>query len=393
LVDIKEKKDCCGCRACELICQQKAIKMKEDFKGFKYPVIDYSLCNKCGLCDDVCAFNDNYKNNGNNPKIYAVKNKDEEIRKTSTSGGMFVAISDCVLQNDGVVYGVGYGKKLYVRHSRAEEKEKRDTFKGSKYVQSDIGDTFLRVKKDVMERRQVLFTGTPCQVGALNNFLRNDYDNLLTVDIICHGTPSNKIWREYLDLVEKVNKNKVLNVNFRDKTMGWHSPKARINFEKARVKNDKIIGEQSFFQLYFSNSILMPACHNCHYSNYKRPSDITIADFWGIERSMAEYDDNKGISLVFINSTKGSSFFNNIKEKIEIRESSKENCEQINLLRPTPQNEISNKLWNDYEKKGIKYIMLKYTQYSCMRTLYRQVILKVKIHLYNLIHFGEKKVH
>jgi len=376
MVDSKDKNNCCGCRACEHICPKNAIQMNEDIKGFKYPKIDHSLCNKCGLCDTICAFNNNYRNHGDNPTVYAVKNKDENIRATSTSGGMFVAISDEIIKNGGVVYGVNYGEKLYVCHQRAETKEQRDQFKGSKYIQSDLGDTFLKVKQDLEDDRMVLFTGTPCQVASLNNFLKKDFENLLTVDIICHGTPSNKIWREYLDIIEKINKIEIIYVNFRDKSIGWHQPKVKI--ESLNKSKKEIIGEKSFFQLFVKNYILMPACYNCYFANFKRPGDITIGDFWGIERTMSEFDDNKGVSLVMVNSKKGNLFIDKIKDNIEMQISSKENCMHGTLQCASPKNKDTDKLWNDYEKYGLRYIIFKYTDYSNLRTFIKKVINKIK---------------
>jgi len=376
MVNEKEKKDCCGCRACELACPKKAITMVEDEKGFWYPVIDESLCDQCGICDQVCGFVDGYKNHGDNPEVLAVKNIDEEVRKTSTSGGMFVAISDEVLQQDGVVYGAGYGEDLSVRHKRAETEEQRDEFKGSKYVQSDLGDTFLQVRRDLQNGRKVLFTGTPCQVSALTSFLRKDYHNLFTVDVLCHGTPSNKLWQEHLAVIEKVNKSRVIHVNFRDKTIGWHQPRTKIVFQEKII--GKIKGEQSYFQLFNPNYMLMPACHNCKFRNFARPSDMTIADFWGIEKSMPEFDDNKGVSLVLVNSDKGKTFLKNIQDKMVIKRSAKEHCALDQIIEPVPKNKKSDQFWREYQKHGMEYVLIKYTEFSDVRTFFRKAFRKIK---------------
>lgn len=375
MVDDKEKKDCCGCRACEQICPKHAIEMVEDEKGFRYPQIDYDLCNKCGLCDDVCAFDENYKNFGDDPGVYAVKNKDEAVRSTSTSGGMFTAISDEILEDGGIVYGAGYKDRLYVCHKRAETKQQRDEFKGSKYVQSDTGNSFTQVKKDMDDGLKVLFTGTPCQVAALNSFLRRDYPNLLTVDFICHGTPSNKLWQDYLDVIENSMKNKVVHAEFRNKDAGWHIPRIKLHLKEKCKK--RIKGEQSYLQLFYSNYVLMPSCFNCQYTSFNRTGDITIGDFWGIEKTMSDFDDNRGISLVLANSEKGRRLFESIKPGLIVRESCKENCLQEQLERPAPIDDKMPQFRDDYLKRDMLYIMVRYTEYSEIRTFFKKAIRKI----------------
>ncbi len=350
--------------------------MVEDDKGFIYPVIDYKACNKCGLCDKVCAFDENYKGFGDKPCVYAVKNKDDVVRGSSTSGGMFVAISDKILEHGGVVYGAGFNDRLYVCHKRAATKEERDEFKGSKYVQSNMGDNFVQVKKDLKNNLKVLFTGTPCQVSALNSFLKRDYNNLLTVDFICHGVPSNKIWQDFLGVIEKNTSNEVVGVEFRNKDTGWHRPKTKLHLKRECTK--KIKGEQSYFQLFLPNYMLMPACHNCKYTNFNRVSDITIADFWGIERTMPEFDDDKGISLVLVNSNKGSTLFETVRGGLEVRESNKQDCFQRNIGSPPPRHRNSDIFWRDYHKRGMRYVMVKYTDYGVVKTFMMKVIRKIK---------------
>ena len=376
MVDDKEKKDCCGCRACEQICPKQAIEMVEDEKGFRYPKIDYDLCSKCGLCDKVCAFDENYKNFGDDPSVYAVKNRDEEVRSTSTSGGMFYAISDFILEQGGVVYGAGFKDRLYVCHKRAETKQERDEFKGSKYVQSDIGRSFILVKRDLDNGLKVLFTGTPCQVVALKSFLRRDYDNLTTVDFVCHGTPSNKLWQEYLDVIEKDTRNSVVHAEFRNKDAGWHIPRTKLHLKEKGKK--RIKGEQSYLRLFYSNCFLMPSCYNCKFTNFNRASDITIGDFWGIEKSMPDFDDNRGISLVLVNSEKGRCLFESIKTGLIVRESCKENCLQEQLESPAVNDKNAVHFWDNYQKRRMRYVMTKYTEYSEIRTFFKKTVRKIR---------------
>jgi coenzyme F420-reducing hydrogenase beta subunit len=350
--------------------------MAKDEKGFAYPAIDYGLCNKCGLCDRICAFKDDYSAYGDNPAIYAVKNKDEDVRKNSTSGGMFAAISDKVLQDGGTVYGAGYTHRLCVCHKRAATKKERDEFMGSKYVQSDIGDSFARVKEDLDANLGVLFTGAPCQVVALKSFLRRDYQKLFTLDLVCHGVPSDKLWQDFLDVIEEDTKDRVVHAEFRNKDAGWHRPMTKLFLERGGIR--RIKGEQSFFQLFVVNYMLMPACHNCKFSNFRRSSDITLGDFWGIERTMPDFDDDKGVSLVLVNSERGKTMFKDVACSLDIRQSSKKDCLQRNLQAPPPRHRDSDKFWRDYHKGGMRRVMKRYSDYSDIRTFCRKVVRRLR---------------
>ncbi|MEF9940574.1 MAG: Coenzyme F420 hydrogenase/dehydrogenase, beta subunit C-terminal domain [Clostridium sp.] len=375
MVDKKEENNCCGCRSCEQACPQQAITMIENEKGFRFPHINYSLCTKCGLCDVVCGFTENYPNHGDAPQIYAVKNKDTNIRMTSTSGGIFVAISDYILDHSGVVYGVGYGTDLYVCHKRAETKAERDEFKGSKYVQSDTLNTYTSAKKDLDSGRLVLYTGTPCQISGLKAFLRKDYEKLITVDLLCHGTPSNKSWRDFLNVIEQDNHTKIVGAEFRNKSKGWHTP---VTLLKSNDNLHRIKGSQSYFQLFNPNYMLMPACYNCKFKKYEKCSDITIADFWGIERSLPEIDDNKGVSLVLINSPKGTDIFEKVSKNLDIFVRGKEHCAEDQIIKMCEKNPKYDEFWENYQKHGMRYVMLKYTEYSSIRTFIKKAIRKIK---------------
>ena len=225
MIQIKDKADCCGCTACASICPKDAITMEPDTLGFKYPKVDLDKCIDCGLCEKVCAFNDNYDKSLNlkEPEIYAARHKDIHEIETSRSGAAFIAISDYILENGGIVYGVGYKDHFRVAHKRATTKEERNEFKGSKYVQSDLDGIFRQVKEDLKQGNTVLFSGTPCQTAGLNSYIGKKLrENLVLVDIVCHGVPSPYIWRDYLAYIEKKYKNEVVKVDFRDKSrIGW----------------------------------------------------------------------------------------------------------------------------------------------------------------------------
>lgn len=234
MITIKNPADCCGCTACASICAHDAIIMKPDALGFLYPEVDKEKCTDCGLCEKVCAFHDNYDKTLNLPKpdAYAARHKDMHEVETSRSGAAFIAISDYIIEQGGVVYGAGYADHFRVVHKRATTKEERDEFKGSKYVQSDLTEIFRQVKKDLKSGKTVLFSGTPCQTAGLHSYVGKKLrENLVLVDIVCHGVPSPYVWRDYLAYLEKKHGAEICYVNFRDKEMfGWKAHKETFKF-------------------------------------------------------------------------------------------------------------------------------------------------------------------
>lgn len=359
------KNNCYGCIACKNICPSNAIKMLADGEGFLYPKIDPALCCNCGKCKDVCPLyeiemcQEEYKQ-----RIYAVKHKEEAIRLSSTSGGMFTALSDAILESNGVVYGAILDENLKVCHHRAITKEKRDEMKGSKYVQSDIGEIYKAVKSDLLNEKQVLFTGTPCQIAGLRNYLNHtDIINLILCDIICHGVPSNTLWTEYVKFVEKEKKASLKMHFFRTKINGWHATTTRNLYYNGKEDSRSILS-QIHMSLFLNNLILRPCCYTCKFSSFSRNSDITLGDFWGIEKSMPEFDDNKGISLVLINTLKGSTIFDNIQDKLEVRESNSTNCLQHNLIKATIYPSQREQFWKEYAEYGYEYVTKKYARYT-----------------------------
>jgi len=235
MIDIRNPQDCCGCTACASVCVHDAIKMTPDALGFLYPIVDKEKCVDCGLCEKICAFNDDYDRSMNlpSPDVYGVRHKDMEEIMKSRSGAMFVAISDYVLEHGGVVYGVGYEDHFRVVHKRATTKYERDEFRGSKYVQSDMKDIFRQVKEDLKHGRTVLFSGTPCQTSGLNSYVGKKLRvNLVLIDIVCHGVPSPYIWRDYLAYLEKKQGDVICEVNFRDKEIfGWRAHHETFKFK------------------------------------------------------------------------------------------------------------------------------------------------------------------
>lgn len=370
MIQIKEKADCCGCSACASICKHDAIMMKPDVMGFLYPVVDESKCVDCGLCDKVCAFNDHYDTSRNlpSPDAYAARHKDISEVETSRSGAAFIAISDYILENGGVVYGAGYTDHFRVVHKRATTKEERDEFKGSKYVQSDLRGVFRQVKKDLKEGLTVLFSGTPCQTAGLDSYIgRNLRKQLILVDIVCHGVPGPNLWRDYIAYLEKKQGDEICLVNFRDKQKyGWAAHHETFKFVKGGGS------KMSFTYLFYQHIMLRPSCGKCHFTNTKRPSDITIADFWGWENTDININkDDKGVSLILVNTEKGREIFDAVKDRMTVIPAKLENCMQPNLQHPS----VFNKEWRmfeaDYERKGFEYVMKKYGDNNLKRKIHK----------------------
>jgi coenzyme F420-reducing hydrogenase beta subunit len=356
------KQNCCGCTACKFSCPTSAIEMVEDNEGFLYPIIEQNSCIDCGRCRSVCSFNNNYlKNNDFElPIVLAVKHKNNDIRMSSTSGGVFTALSDYILDNSGVVFGAKFDENKKVIHSKAFTKLERDKFNGSKYVQSDLNDVFKDIKNLIRKNKKVLFSGTPCQCAGLRSFLTNEnVENLVICDIVCHGVPSPLMFKEHIKRLELVKNSVISNYFFRDKILGWHAHNEVAVFKNG--KKEFLTSNMERHKLLFhSHFIMRPSCYECVFTNLNRPSDITMGDFWGIERSMPDFDDNKGVSLILINSLKGKSLFEKIKDKLEYRISNIDDCMQPNLKQPTTKPKNRDEFWNDYFEKGYKFVIKKY---------------------------------
>ena len=358
MIQITDKSQCCGCTACASICAHDAITMQPDALGFPYPVVDKDKCVNCGLCEKVCAFNDHYDTSLNlpQPDAYAARHKDMKEVETSRSGAAFIAISDYVLENGEVVYGAGYTDHFRVVHKRAVTREERDEFKGSKYVQSDMNTVFRQVKKDLKDGLTVLFSGTPCQTAGLNSYIGKKLrEHLILVDIVCHGVPGPYLWRDYIAYLEKKQGDKICWVNFRDKQeYGWTAHKETFKFVNGG-------GKMSFTYLFYQHIMFRHSCGNCHYCNTKRPSDITIADFWGWEKTDPNINkDDKGVSLILVNTEKGREIFDAVKDRMTVIPAKLEDCLQPNLQHPSVIHPKRMKFEQDYQCKGFEYVMKKY---------------------------------
>lgn len=322
MITIKDKKECCGCYACANICPKNCLNMVIDDEGFWYPSIDEEKCINCDLCVKVCPIIENEKEDENfldafDKKVYAAKNLNEIIRENSSSGGVFTSIAENIIENGGIVIGAVFNENFEVVHRSVETKDELNQIRGSKYVQSRIGNIYREVKNELIKDRLVLFTGTPCQVYGLKRYLNKDYKNLITQDIVCHGVPSPIVWNKYINHIKLKNKHKIKNIKFRDKVDGWRNYSLTFKFLNNKKVSKNI--NEDFYLIAFQNDIILRnSCYECKFKGENRVSDITLADFWGIENTNISIDDNKGTSLVVINSEKGDILFNNISKFLKV---------------------------------------------------------------------------
>ncbi len=305
MISIQDKSNCCGCSACASACPKHCITMREDSEGFLYPMVDVDTCINCGLCERVC--NELHPFAKRNPmQVLAAVNKNEEIRHKSSSGGIFYLLAEKTIHEGGVVFGARFDENWQVIIDYAEDMRGVEAFMGSKYVQARVAEAYKDAKHFLAVGRKVLFSGTPCQVAGLHKFLRKPYDNLLSVDFICHGTPSPLVWRMYLDEIIREGQ-RISSVGFRNKAKGWKN----FSFTLRYNEGDKTVSILSPFQknpymkAFLQDIILRPSCYDCKAKGCSSQSDITIADFWGIGSVFPAMDDDKGTGLVFINTERG----------------------------------------------------------------------------------------
>lgn len=292
--------------------------MRSDAEGFLYPQIDESLCVDCGLCRSVCPVNSRPQRANTNKTVYAARNKDDAVRASSSSGGLFALLAQQIISHNGAVYGAAFDETFRLVHQRTEADFA--PMQTSKYVQSCIGDAFAQVEMDLKNEKAVLFTGTPCQVAGLHNYLirkQANTDNLYLVDLICHGVPSPLVWEKYLKSISSGKA--VKSVNFRDKSHSWGGFSLAVSFADG-TQYKALANEDSYFKGFFANMILRSSCHACAQKTVDRVSDLTIADCWGIDNFLPEINDGKGTSAVIVHTKKGAQILQNIRPEMEICE-------------------------------------------------------------------------
>lgn len=313
MIQIQDKKDCCGCSACVQRCPKQCITMREDKEVFLYPEVDASVCIDCHLCERVCPVI-NQDAERKPMAVYAAKNPNEEVRYQSSSGGLFTLLAEQIIGQGGVVFGARWDDDWNVRHDYIEKKEDIQQIRSSKYLQSVIGDCYLKVEHFLKNERKVMFTGTPCQIAGLKHFLRKEYDNLLAVEVICHSVPSPGVWQTYLS--EKLqslkwNKSDIRCISFRDKATGWKGYSFSIKNKNGETYTE-LGGENPFMRGFLIDLYTRPSCQACPAKQLKSGSDIALGDFWGIESLMPEIDDNRGVSAVLVNTERGNEVLKNL---------------------------------------------------------------------------------
>ncbi|MEW9094154.1 MAG: Coenzyme F420 hydrogenase/dehydrogenase, beta subunit C-terminal domain [Clostridiaceae bacterium] len=386
-IHILDKTRCSGCRSCEQICTTQCIIMIEDTEGFVYPSVNEKKCIKCRLCIKHCPqinntiSDDQFKN----PEVYAARIKETKILMKSSSGGVFSVVAEKVIDKGGVVFGCAFDENLVAKHIVVENKEDLKLLRGSKYVASDLNNTYTQVKDYLKTGRMVFYTGSPCHIAGLKSFLGESYTNLITADIICHGTPSPKLFKKYIIWLEKsltkrkfkMNmRNKEINIkkmnwkiclyDFRNKeTKGW-----RCGTIKVCLKNGEenvVIRPISLLDPYFSSFITSktyrPSCYTCKYACETREGDYTFADYWGIELFHPEFYSSKGVSLLLINTKKGKDFFDRFKDDIEYIQSKMQYAASRNghLHFPAARPQIRDVIYNeidilDFDTYAKKYL-------------------------------------
>lgn len=378
MIDIKNKQECCGCQACFNICPKNAIEMIEDDEGFKYPKINKEKCIKCGLCEKVCPYVNEYSKKQilNDSIAYGGWNLNEEIRRISSSGGIFTAIAKHIIEKKGVVCGAIFDENLNVVHDIIDNLNDLKKMNGAKYVQSDMRDNLKKIKKYLENGKLVLFSGTPCQVSGLNSYLNKEYNNLYTCDIVCHGVPSPKVFNKYKKELEEKSSSKLSFINFRDKLTGWKS----YSFS-ARFKNNKTFIEKanqnSYMRIFLNDIDLRQSCPTCKFAKLPRYTDFTLGDFWGVDENYIELDkDNKGTSLILVHTDKGKKLLEENKD-IFIKECDLEKAIKGNpsILKHNKASKNRDKFFKNIDKYNLDILSKKYLK---KKNVFQRIIKKLK---------------
>lgn len=356
--DIEEKGEtletlCCGCGSCEQVCPKQAISMRKNSYGFDYPVIDTDKCIDCGLCVKKCQCiaDNNIIDTKEEPQVYMSYINDGKALKKSSSGGIAYELGKYILEQNGVVFGAVYNDNMEIVHDKIDSMENLYRIQGSKYAQSKIGTTYIEAQRCLKEGRKVLYTGTPCQIGGLYHFLGKDYDNLYTVDLICYGVASPEIFKEYVKWKETTTKGKIKDINFRNKIDRWGISITDIQYHD-RKRLLKYSEADEWYQTFIAHVSTRESCHHCQYTNLQRMSDVTVGDYWGIEKFRPDLDTSVGLSKVLINTDKGVEIFNNIKADIWSEQMPVDTAIRDNLKHPPKKSDKREKFIADYEKYG-----------------------------------------
>ncbi len=360
---------CSGCGACAQICPKSAISMATNNEGFLYPKVDSNLCVECKLCEKTCpVLNVKSSTDFIERKSYAAICNDENLRMESSSGGIFTLLAEKVINDGGVVFGAEFDSDFSVKHGWTDSVEGLKRFRGSKYLQSRTENTFFECKKFLESGRKVLYTGTPCQIAGLKSFLRKKYENLFTVELICHGVPSPALWQKYIKFREKKSASRIVKTAFRRKNAGWKL--FSLSFTFANDSEFSLpMSKDKYLCLFLKDNALRESCYHCQFRKDNHKADITIADFWGIENVLPEFFDDKGTSLVITQNKKGNELFDSVKDlcrykEVDFNEAIKSNPP---YLKSSVRSKKRDRFYKNFEKTSIDTLYKKYGRDSFCR--------------------------
>lgn len=386
MIKIENKADCCGCKSCEQVCPVRAISMENDEEGFWYPQVDLKTCIDCEKCKKTCPEINPCKVSEKS-EAYAAYRKNLDLRLKSQSGGLFSVFAEKVILDGGVVFGAAFDTQWRVIHKSVRCIDELYLLRGSKYVQSDICNTYQEAESFLKEGRTVLFSGTPCQIQGLKRYLDTEYDKLITIDLICHGVPSPEIWNAYLE--EFVGKNNILKFQQKDKKR----KNAIVYTLKSGKEKVEAYEENLYSKGFYKDLFLRPSCHQCSFKGIERASDITLGDFWGIDRLLPEFGDRYGVSSAIIHTGKGKKIYQEIRNEIyDIKCDTKwVGIENPCLFKSIPINEYRRRFFEQRKEDGVIYAIHKLTRTSVKEKKYLE-LLKKRVYVLDLVSVVKRRI-
>ena len=362
-IKLASENNCTGCQTCRVVCPKLAISMNKNIDGFLAPSIDQELCVKCHQCEKSCPILNKVPSSSFESKALIIKSKNEEIRMASSSGGVFSHLAEYIIREGGYVVGTAFTEDFHaVKHVMINDTSEISLLRGSKYLQSDVGNIYVHVKNKLLEGKKVLFSGTGCQIAGLRLYLKEEYENLFLVDVVCHGVPSQDLWSRYLSKIETDYQSRANNVNFRSKKIGWEEFGLEAYFgENVYFKELK---DDPYLEIFQRNLSLRESCYNCKYKSATGIADVSIGDLWGADQIDSAFNDNRGISFVLVNSNKGERLMNAVKDQVNSKEINIEDAisHNRNIAFPATMPTNRKQFFADLTNKPLNYVLKKYTR-------------------------------